>query len=116
MKFKSGDRVKVYAEYLCTNGSRGVVTHVSPTGQAVKVKMDNAIYAEKTFHPKQCRKLKPKQKPVAREFWIMYGNRLVPEIFTSEESAKTQSRKYDGSFIMRVREVLQNPTSNEVGG
>ena len=113
MKFKIKDRVAVYT----MNGAlpvrkTGFINVLNPEGLMHEIALDNGnwIYAS----TQQLRRLKPKQKPVAREFWIMYGNRLVPEIFTSEESAKTQSRKYDGSFIMRVREVLQNPTSNEV--
>lgn len=66
-KFKIGDRVKVYTavpNYAAISGNKATVTSMSCG--FVTVLLDDS---QKSFsaHEKQCRKLKPKKKPLAFE-------------------------------------------------
>lgn len=78
MKFNVGDRVNVYGRVEVSGGlyfhnpERGTVVHVV-SGTELDVALD-ATGAQHAAHPKQCRKLKKKEK---RRIW------LSPEAFYS---------------------------------
>lgn len=77
-KFKVGDRVAVYGHFRVSGemrpdylrGDRGLVTCVIADDE-ITVCLDSGV--ENEVHPKQCRKLKPKKKPLRVEgvcYWI----------------------------------------------
>jgi hypothetical protein len=64
MKFKVGDRVRAYMTYYV---SIGVVKKITSTGKLVVVRDgSNGSFA---YHPKQCRRLKPKKE--RRRIWVV---------------------------------------------
>lgn len=65
-KFKVGDRVAIYTP---DGRYTGTVDHIEEGG--VYAMIDGDVGAQR-YHPKQCRKLKPKAK--AREWWVAQQN------------------------------------------
>lgn len=82
--FSVGERVRVYHRNSVFNGK---IDSIKPTGE-VRVIEDGfySVHDESPFHPKQCRRLKPKKR---RRVWVFFENRETALGFTynSPESA-----------------------------
>jgi hypothetical protein len=96
-----GDRV---AAYFCAGGKRkGIITGIDGD---ILICHDMKLVRFQA-HVKQCRRLKKKVKPAAREWWIAFYNGNEPIVFSNEldfHSEKRLVKNYAGGC--KVREVL----------
>lgn len=103
-KLKLGDRVACYGisyDSLRHLGSYGVCKSVTDTEVAVLI---DGYESTLLFHPKQCRKLKPKNKP--REFWINIYTDIETDYYTY--NSEDYANKCSGTTrleCVHVREV-----------
>ena len=116
-KIKSGDRVRVFESG--GGESDGVVVSVGEINNnhmpIIKVKPDKNLNAILYCHPRQLCRLKPKQKPVAREIFINEYNGRLNDVW-HDDVKRADALGCGRDRRVTFREVLQNPTSNEVGG
>lgn len=103
MSFKVGDKIRAYE---ISRVRVGIIDCIDSVGDIRLVENHKHYW----YHPKQCRKLK--QKRVAREWW-MCTDEAAPGP-TDWAAFQSQPKVYKFKTVYHVREVLQNPTSNEV--
>lgn len=108
-EFKIGDRVKVYGDVTKTNSTRshfvfngynGEVISLHPSGWITVFLSDEHFLV----HPKQCRRLKPKQR---REWWLVVGGGPNALSYDTEEEARRRVGLDTSGFTLKVVHVRE---------
>lgn len=95
--FSVGDRIRAYD---ALGKMEGAIDCISGDG-SLRIKKGTHYF---WYHPKQCRKLKPKQKKVAREWFMVPNTQRTYLAFSNNEDASYAKSSTDQ--IIHVREVL----------